>query len=174
WDMTTWAPLPLKLPAQRASERWWWRPRQQAALAVNDQDRTIAVYRLPGFEEVSVVPHPGKASQAALSKELRTLAVGFQDGDVHRVLVWDLSANSQRGVFGEYRGKVTRLGFSPDDSVLVAACDDGAIGLWSIADGKALPSPTRDPSRAEEDWEQPPFFGPSSARLYLNLGSERK
>src|SRR5438876_9329328 len=53
WDMTTWAPLPLKLPAQRASERWWWRPRQQAALAVNDKDRTIAVYRLSGFEEVS-------------------------------------------------------------------------------------------------------------------------
>src|SRR5438552_12391619 len=36
WDMTTWAPLPLKLPAQRASERWWWYPDKQAALAVND------------------------------------------------------------------------------------------------------------------------------------------
>src|SRR5439155_23882332 len=46
WDMTTWAPLSLKLPALRASEQWWWRPRQQAALAVNDKDRTIAVYQL--------------------------------------------------------------------------------------------------------------------------------
>src|SRR5437773_5824632 len=110
WDMTTWAPLSLNLPPQRASERWWWYPPQQAALAVNDKDRTIAVYRLPGFEELSVVPLPGEASQAALSKDLRTLAVGFQDGDIHRILVWDLAANSQRWVFGEYRGKVTRLG----------------------------------------------------------------
>src|SRR5438034_3223868 len=105
--MTTWAPLPLKLPPQRASERRWWRPWQQAALAVNDQDRTIGVYRLPGFGESWVTPVPGKASQATLSKDLRTLAVGFQDGNIHRVLVWDLAAGSQRGVFGEYRGKVT-------------------------------------------------------------------
>src|SRR5207247_1776883 len=103
--------------AQRASVRWWWRPRQRAALAVNDKDRRIAVYRLPNFEEVSVIPVPGKPSQATVSKDLRTLAIGFQDGDVHRVLVWDLAANSQRWVFGEYRGKVTYLGFSPDDTV---------------------------------------------------------
>ena len=174
WDMTTWAPLPLKLPAQRASERWLWRTRQQAALAVNDKDRTIAVYRLPNFEEVSVIPVAGKASQAAVSKDLRTLAVGFQDGDFHRILLWDLAANSQRGVFGNYLGKVTDLGFSPDDTVLVAACDDGEIGLWSIADGKALPSPTRDASSTGEDWEHPPFFGPGSTRLFLKRGRERK
>jgi len=174
WDLTNWAPLPLELPAQRASERWWWRPWRQAALAVNENDATIAVYRLPNFEEVSVIRVPGKASQAAVSKDLRTLAVGFQDGDFHRILLWDLAANSQRGVFGNYLGKVTDLGFSPDDTVLVAACDDGEIGLWSIADGKALPSPTRDPSSTGEDWEHPPFFGPGSTRLFLKRGRERK
>src|SRR5205823_2673566 len=159
------------VPAQRASERWLWRPRQQAALAVNDQVGTIAVYRLPGFEEISVVPLPGKASQAALSKDLRTLAVGFQDGDVHRVLVWDLATGSRRGIFGEYQGKVTYLGFSPDDSVLVAACDDGEIGLWSVTQSKALPAPARDSSTTEQQWNPPwytpPFFGPGSERLYL-------
>ena len=41
WDMATWAALALKRPVQRASERWWWCPEQQAALAVNDKDRTI-------------------------------------------------------------------------------------------------------------------------------------
>src|SRR5439155_10015053 len=107
-------------------------------------------------------------------KDLRTLAIGFQDGDFHRILLWDLAANSQRGVFGNYRRKVTDLGFSPDDTVLVAACDDGEIGLWSIADGKALPSPTRDPSSTGEDWEHPPFFEPGSTRLFLKRGRERK
>jgi WD40 repeat protein/serine/threonine protein kinase len=178
WDTAAWAPLSLKLPPQRASERWWWRPRQQAALAVNDKDRTIAVYRLPGFEEVSVIPVPGRAATAAVSEDLRTLAVAFQDGGIYRILVWDLAANSQRWVFGEYRGQVTYLGFSPDNSVLAAACDDGEIGLWSITDGKALSSPARDFSTAKQDWSKPwntpPFFGPSSARLYLNRGRDRK
>jgi eukaryotic-like serine/threonine-protein kinase len=68
WDMRTWAPLPLKLPSQRASERWWWYPAEQAALAINEKDRTISVYRLPGFEEASVISVPGSASQAALSQ----------------------------------------------------------------------------------------------------------
>ncbi|HXP62689.1 MAG TPA: serine/threonine-protein kinase [Dongiaceae bacterium] len=94
WDMATWAQLPLKAPGQRAYARWWWRPRAQAALAVNDQERSLAVYRLPTFEKVSVTPLPGQASQAAVSKDLRTLAVAFQDGGVQRILVWDLAANS--------------------------------------------------------------------------------
>ena len=136
-------------------------------------DRTIAVYRLPSFEEVSVIPIPGKASQAAFSKDLRTLAVGFQDGDIHRILVWDLAANSQRWVLGEYRGKLTYLGFSPDNSVLVAACDDGEIGLWSITQGKTLLSPARDSSTSKQDWtppwNTPPFFGPTSTRLLPRL-----
>ncbi|PYK98464.1 MAG: hypothetical protein DME19_12410 [Verrucomicrobia bacterium] len=174
WDMTTWAQFPLKLPPQRTSERWWWYPAQQAALSVNDKDRTMEVYRLPTFEEVSVVPVPGKASQAAVSKDLRTLAVGFQDGDTHRILEWDMAAGSQRGVFGKYQAKVTYLAFSPDDSVLVAACDDGEIGLWSITQGKALLSPVPDSSTTEQDWNTPPFFGPGLTRLYFSRGNERK
>jgi WD40 repeat protein/tRNA A-37 threonylcarbamoyl transferase component Bud32 len=174
WDRTSWAALPLKAPALRASERWWLRPEQQAALAINDMDHKITVYRLPGFEEVSLVQVPGKALEAAVSGDLGTLAVAFKEGGVHRILVWDLAANSQRGVLGEYRGTVTRLGFSPDGQVLMAACDNGEIGLWSIAQGKALPSPDRDSSNPQEDWQQPLFFGPRSTRLYLNRGRERK
>jgi WD40 repeat protein len=55
----------------------------------------------------------------------------------------------------------------------MTACDDGEIGLWSINDGKALPSPARDSSSREEDWQHPPFFGPRSSRLFLNRGRER-
>ena len=97
----------------------------------------------PGFEEVSVVSLPGKVSQATVSEDIRYLAVAFQNGGVQRILVWDMAANSQRWVFGEYGGNVTYLGFSPDGHLLVVNCDDGEIGLWSITDGKALPSPAR-------------------------------
>jgi WD40 repeat protein/tRNA A-37 threonylcarbamoyl transferase component Bud32 len=172
WDMKTLAQLPMKLPSQRASE-WWWRPWQQAAMALDEQRRTISIYRLPDFDGVGVIQVPGRASQAALAKDLRTLAAGFQDGDVHRVLVWDLAAGSQRWIQGGYRGRVNCLGFSPDGTVLVVACDDGQVELWSIAQGKVLLSPARDASSVQQDWRQPPFFGPNSTRLYLNRGRVR-
>src|SRR5204862_2796210 len=110
------------------------------------------------FEEASIIPVPGQASQATVSADLRTLAVVFQDTNVQHILVWDLAANARRWVFGPYSAKVTRLAFSPDGNVLMAACADGEIGLWSVTDGKPLRAPARDPSRTEEDWEQPPFL----------------
>jgi eukaryotic-like serine/threonine-protein kinase len=173
WDTVTWAPLPLKVPAQRASEQWWFYPAQQAALAVNDQSRTITVHRLPAFDETSTIPLPGRAFRAAISGDFRTLAVAFQDGDAQGVLVRDLAANSERRIFGDFRGKVTHLNFSPDGRVLVCACHDGEIGLWSIPEGKVLPSPARDASSPQEDWPHPPFFGPGSTRLYLDRGRAR-
>jgi WD40 repeat protein len=93
---------------------------------------------------------------------------------VQGVLVWDVTAKSQHWAFPEYKGKVSYLGFSPNGDVLVAAYDDGEIGLWSVAEGKALPSPVRDSSSTAEDWPVPPFFGPNSNQLYLNRGRERK
>jgi WD40 repeat protein len=174
WDIDTWTPLAMKLPAQPTSNRWWLRPWEQAAFAVNDGERTIAVYRLPGFEETSVISVPGPAVGAALSPDLRTLAVGFRDGAVQRILVCGLTPNSRRDVFGEYRGKLVHLAFWPQDDVLSAACDDGVVGLWSIPEHKALPSPAPNLSGRVETWPQPPFFGKGSTRLYLNRGAERK
>jgi len=66
------------------------------------------------------------------------------------------------------------LEFSPDESVLLAACDDGEIGLWSVNDGKALPSPPLNPSSPEQDRQLPPVFGPGSTRLFLNRARERQ
>jgi WD40 repeat protein len=183
WDTETWEPISLKRPQERASERWWWRPAQQAALAINDRTGTVAVYRLPTFEEVTAIPVRGNVSQAAVSDDFRSVAIAFQAANLtnnpERVLVWDVVANSQRWLFGETHGKVTHLTFSPDNRILMAACEDGEIGLWSISDGAALPSPTRDFSVRKQDWKPsawstPPFFGPDSTRLYLNRGRELK
>src|SRR2546430_857064 len=49
---------------------------------------------------------------------------------------------------------------------------------WWISQAKALLSPAPDSSTREQEWNPPwytpPFFGPTSARLYLNRGRERK
>jgi hypothetical protein len=173
WDTATWAPLPLKVPAARASHRWWWYPANQAALAVDDEHRTIALFRLPGFEELAVISIPGQPSHTALSKDVGTLAVAFQDENLPGVLLWDRTANSQRFVFRDNRAAIIHLGFSPDGQVLMAACDDGQVELWSITESRALPAPKPESSNSKEDWQQSPFFGPDSTLLFLNRGRRK-
>jgi WD40 repeat protein len=174
WEMDIWTPLALKVPTLATSNYWWFRPWEQVAFAVSDQERTIAVYRLPGFERLAVIALPGPAEAAALSPDLHTLAVGFEEGELRRILLCDLTSNSKHDVLGGYRGNLVHLTFSPDGIVLAVACDDGVVGLWSVPEGKALPSPTPNLSGAVEAWPQPPFFGKGSTRLYLNRGAERK
>jgi WD40 repeat protein len=170
WDTRTWEPLKMNLPPQPPATRWLWQLQEQAALAVNDEDGTLAMYRLPEFEEVSVTPLPGKVSQAAVSSDLRALVVAFSDGDLHRVLVWDTAGKSQRWVLGAYRGKPDYLKFSQDGAVLVVACDNGELGLWSISKGEALPLPATNPATPEEARERRFLFGRGSTRLYWNWG----
>jgi len=78
---------------------------------------------------------PPPAGEATGKKDSRSAT------NVHRIEVWDLAANSQRWVFGEYQGKVTHPWFSPDGNVLVNGCDDGEIGLWSITGGNLFSGP---------------------------------
>jgi WD40 repeat protein/tRNA A-37 threonylcarbamoyl transferase component Bud32 len=173
WDMTSWLPLPLKFPPNRASVEWWGAGGNlnsvaQAVLAVDVKNRTIAVYGLPSFAQVSLISVPGQTLQAAVNKDLRNLAVACQDTNAQHILMWDMAAGSEPRIFSDYYGKVQYLGFSPEGSTLVAAYSDGGIGLWSVSDGKKLPTPAR--STAWEEWQQEPFFGPGSTRLFLNRG----
>jgi WD40 repeat protein len=174
WNTTTWSPKPLELPKERAYDQWWIYPGQEGALALNDLSCTMTVHRLPGFEKTATVPFAGRPSRAAISDALRYLAVAFQGGDIPKVLLWDLAAKSERPVFGDLRGKIVHLSFSPNSQVLMGAAQGGEIGLWSVSKGKALPSPVEDSWNAQEDWPRPPFFGPDSTRLYLNRGREGK
>jgi serine/threonine protein kinase/WD40 repeat protein len=178
WDTTSWAPLPLNFTASESAERWWWYPAKQAALAVRAKDRTFAIHRLPKLEEVAVVSVPPKASltwasQASLTHDLKTLAVVVQDGELHRIVVTNLVSGSPARILGGYRGEVARVEFSPDGTVLMAACEDGEIGLWSIPEGNPLPAPERDLPGAKADWARV-FFGSNSTRLFLARGRERR
>ncbi|MGH7870465.1 MAG: WD40 repeat domain-containing protein, partial [Candidatus Dormibacteraceae bacterium] len=127
----------------------------------------VTVYHLPHLQKGPIVPLPGKAIQAAVSKDFHTLAVAFEDGDLRRVLVWDLTAKAQRRIFGEFRGRLSKMEFSPDSTVLMVGWDQREIALWSVTEDKALPSPPRDPV---PDSGPSPFFSPHSTRLFINRG----
>jgi WD40 repeat protein len=140
---------------------------------LDKQSSTLAVYKLPGFEQAAVVPVPGKFSEVAVSPNWRIFAVAFEQDSVHRVLVWDREANAQH-LLGKYPRSVRWLGFSRDSTVLGVACAGGEVGLWSLANGEALASPPQKDSIQDERWECSPFFDPCSTRLYLIRGPERK
>ncbi len=106
WNMTDWTSLPLRWPSHLAFDRWFWCPYQQTALAVDNTNRTLTLYQLPGFEKGHVIPLRGLATRSAISPDRRLLAVCFQDGDRERVSVWDLQTNAERSVLGEYSARV--------------------------------------------------------------------
>jgi WD40 repeat protein/predicted Ser/Thr protein kinase len=166
WDSKTWEGLPLKLPTPRPSE-WWWHPEEQILLALDNRRSAIAIYRLPNFEQTLVVPVPGPVSYSAISRDSRTLAIAFQEGSVHRILVWDLTTNSRRWALGKYNREVSSLRFSADGTVLAAISADGQIGLWSVQQGTALPSPVQDASLPEVTWKSAQFVGSNSTQLLL-------
>jgi serine/threonine protein kinase/Tol biopolymer transport system component len=172
WETPSWKPLLLKVPEHRRSDIWWWYPEEQAALAVSQGHRTVAVYRLPNLEEVSAIPLPSPPSRGALSSDRRTLAMAFASTNLSSLRVWDLATGSQRWE-AQFPGQVIHLKFSPDSTVLVAACNDGAFRVWSVPDGKPLPVSAADSTRTER-WSALPFFRANSTQLFFNRSREGK
>jgi serine/threonine protein kinase/WD40 repeat protein len=172
WDLRTWAPLDLALPHEKISN-WWWFPDEQTAIAVDASEATIALYHLPSFEKGAVIRLPGKAMQAAASRDLHTLAAAFQDGKIQRVLLWNLATNSRLGILGEFKGDLSELKFSPDGKVLLGESAQWEITLWSTADGNALASPGNDLLGKTGNSYRTPFFAPRAPQLFLNRGNNK-
>ncbi len=162
WNMTNWTPLELRLPSHPAFDRWFWHPYQKTALAVDNTNHTLTVYRMPDFQKGQVIPLRGLVTYSAISPDRRLLAVCFQDGDKQQVSVWDLLANAERPVLAEYSARVVQLEFSSDGKILAVACADGAIGLWDLTTSKPLPGP-----RKSEPFEPFVRFAPSGSRLFF-------
>jgi WD40 repeat protein len=176
WDLKTWAALPLKVPSPPPAQ-WWWCADRQILLAFDKKECAIGIYRLPGFERTLAIPVPGQATHAAISTDSRTLAVAFREGvtnRTNRILVWDLTTNSQRWVLGEYRREINGLGFSANGTVLAFVCEDGEIGLWSLAGGEALPAPVQAASYVSRAYPAAQFIGSSSTQLLLDRDPEQK
>jgi WD40 repeat protein len=172
WEIKTWEPRPLKVPSGSGTN-WMWFPQQQAAISASDGDKTVSVYRLPNFAEAAVIKIPGKPIASDVSPGFQTVAIGFESSDRHHILLWDLVSNAQSGVEGNYTGRITRLQFSTDGTVLAVACNDGLVELWSIPEARTLPSPPAILQPYTRYGGEQLCFMPGSTRLYLNRGRER-
>ncbi|MSU63207.1 MAG: hypothetical protein EXS31_12565 [Pedosphaera sp.] len=168
WNMINWTLQPSRLPSHPAFDRWFWHLDQETALAVDNTNRTLTLYQLPGFQKGQVIPLRGLATQSAISPDRRLLAVCFQDGDRERVSVWDLRKNTESAVLGEYSSRVSQLQFSNDGKILAVPCADGVVGLWDTTTLKPLPGPPK--LEAFKTYVQ---FAPSGSRfIYWNFASE--
>ena len=93
WNMTDWTPLPSRLPSHPAFDRWFWHPYQQTALAVDNTNRTLTLYQLPGFQKgrsslCEGLPHvqPSVPNRRLLRRVL--------PGRTGNGVVWDLLENA--------------------------------------------------------------------------------
>jgi WD40 repeat protein/predicted Ser/Thr protein kinase len=143
WSMTDWTPLASQLPSHPGSDRWFWHPYQETALAVDNTNRSLTVYQLPGLQRGQVIPLRGLATQSAISPDRRLLAVCFQEGVGQRVAIWDLLNNTERTVLDEFSALVCQLEFSNDGTILAVPTADGVVSLWDVATWKRLPGPPK-------------------------------
>ncbi len=84
--------------------------------------------------EITVLPaYPGGVSALLFSPDGRTLASGYDNGEV---VLWD-AADPARvthiATLTGQAGDITALSFSPDGHLLASANDDGTVALWDIA-----------------------------------------
>src|SRR5262249_48133303 len=127
WDMASWQPIPINPPAQPASVAWEWDPGHGAAYAKDPGQRTVTLFSLPYFQLRSTIHLDGPMSLIGMSNDRRELGIVFQEGTSYKVLVWDLTQNSQIGTLGEFTGPIRRLIFSADGALLAASSQDGEI-----------------------------------------------
>jgi WD40 repeat protein len=125
---------------------------------VDQIQHTLAVYNLPKFELSSTLRPPGPICIVAMSDDRQALAVGFQGGASHHVLVWDLAHDARIGEFGNFETAISALTFSRDGRLLAASWTNGVVGIWDLKTRALLPTP---PSSAVYHVE----FTPDNKRL---------
>ncbi len=149
WDMATWEPVPITPPAQSASVRWQWDPARESAYAIDTAQHSLTVYSLPRFEAGPTLHLPGPISKVVMSHDRRELAVGCQDGVVHRVMTWDLTTDTQIGTMGNFAEVISTLTFSHDGTRLAACATNGVIGIWDLNALEPMPAPPRSTNTVE-------------------------
>jgi serine/threonine protein kinase/WD40 repeat protein len=174
WNIATWGRVSLDPPAQTSHVKWWWYPAQQAALAMNEKEHKVAIYRLPNFAPGPVASVPGQPHLAAVSSSLSNLALTVQEPAGRRILLWNFDTGPDFKVLGQDEGTLRHLEFSPNDRALQAVAENGAFKLWSIPEGKALPAPSSHIQGVHPDWYPLPCFDPGSSRVLLNGGHQQQ
>ena len=151
--MTTWEALPLTRPSQPAWVKWIWDPAAETALAVDNTNATLTVYRLPRFDKGPALPLEGPAGPTSMSPDGQVLAVAVQDkgSGSHRVFAWDLARNALIGKTGDYDADIAQLRLSSDRKTLALRCVNGVIGIWDMSAWSARASPPAPVDASSDD-----------------------
>jgi WD40 repeat protein len=127
-----------------------WSPTSNVAAEL-DGDAISVNYQIPNLSPAGIGSSDGVAYTAvALSHGGYQLAAGQQDG---RVSLWQLAsvpynpATMLLPAFTDQVGQITAVAFSPDDSRVASASEDGTIYLRRVSDGSSVwhaagPSPS--------------------------------
>ncbi|MEM9764173.1 MAG: cytochrome C, partial [Pseudomonadota bacterium] len=95
-------------------------------------DTSIGLWSLPEGKHLRWLEgHEAGANAVRFLGEDRALSVG----DDFDLLLWNLSDGTLLGRMEGHQGKVIGLAVSPDGRQVATAGWDGAIGLWTLADG---------------------------------------
>jgi WD40 repeat protein/tRNA A-37 threonylcarbamoyl transferase component Bud32 len=99
-------------------------------------------------QRIGPVLHEDRAVTAAAfdgnSKRWSTAVAG-------EVRIWDAETGKALSPVLEHKGQVSRLGFSPDGRLLLAACEERHAVLWDASSGRRLPvGQTFQPDQAND------------------------
>ena len=95
----------------------------------------------------------------AISKDLKTLAIGREKGDVW---LWDIPNDTLSRVISGHQSAITDLDFSVDDKLLLTASRDGTARVWETENPRKLPILLDD----HNDWVLTATFDSNGEYIY--------
>jgi eukaryotic-like serine/threonine-protein kinase len=95
-------------------------------------DRAARVWDVETGRLVRLLEHSAVVQSVAISRKPGHVATGAADGSVH---LWNPQSGQLEHRWQVPEGSIRRLAFSPDDRMVAAATDCGAVQLWDTATG---------------------------------------
>lgn len=102
-----------------------------------DPVRTVLLRQLSGSNALTLYGHAQSVNAARFSKDMRMAVTGSDDMTVK---LWDTQTGNPLSSISIAPNAVSSLDISDDGKMLAVASKKGAVMLYQIADGKAVPS----------------------------------
>lgn len=112
--------------------------------ALGHDDGTVTLHNVEAEEmQGTLTLGGGKVLSPVFAPTAGLLAVGcaYAEGsEPHAVHIWDLTSGATRDTQGGHAGRIVRLAFSPDGTILASGDATGTVKLWDVATGAELRS----------------------------------